>query len=140
MDDKSLFKISAIFLVLLLLIATEYFITSYKVTQLSNLQEKVFEKYHLKSTMFQNKAMFKELQAKHKEQMQLRKNIAIVLKLSLKKEQKLTLIEIKGKKLKLVFEGEKEALQNVVFAQLKKEQIKYNAHYKKNSLYMELSL
>ena len=139
-NDKSLFKMSAIVLVFLLLIATEYFITSHKVTELQTKQENVFQKYHLKATMFQNRAMLQELQTHHKEQMKLRKYMAIALKTPLLKNQKLTLIELRAMKLKLAFSGEKKGLENRLFSFFKKEQIKYSAHYKKGTLYMELIL
>lgn len=138
--DKTLFKMSAIVFVFLLLIATEYFITLQKVTNLREKQENIFEQYHLKATMFQNKAMYKELQSRHEEQMKLRKYMAIILKIPLLNNQKMTLVAFKGKKLKLAFTGEKQSLEKVVFTPLKKDHIRYDANYKKETLYLELAL
>ena len=139
-DDKTLFKISALVLIFILVIAAEYFITQEKVQDISKKQEALFSKYKLQSTMFQNKAMFKELNSKYKKQMLLRRYMATVLKLSLESKQKLVLVELKGNKLKLAFSGEKEGLERLIFKQLKVQSIHYSAKYKKNTLYVELSL
>ena len=125
-NDKSLYTLIAIASVLLVLIATEYFITMDKVSKTTIMKDKLFSQNKLKSTMFQNRAMLKKLSNRHSTQTDLRTYMGSILKIALKKERYLSLVEVKNKTLKVEFIGVKLGNESRIIKELESKKIPFN--------------
>ena len=139
-NEKSLYKIAAIFLVFIALVGTEYFITAHKIQKLQTQRDKLFSQYGLKSTMFQNESLLKGYEKEYKIQSKLRESIAKILALPLKQGDKIKSIEYKNKKLKLVFDGVKSGQEGYITTLMKSYAMKYKAEFKGDAWYVEVEL
>ena len=139
-NDKSLYTLIAIASVLLVLIATEYFITMDKVSKTTTMKEKLFSQNKLKPTMFQNRAMLKKLRNTHKTQINLRTNMGNILKTVLQKEQHLSMVEVKNKTLKVEFVGVKLGKESRIIKELKSKKIPFNSSVKNELLRLEFKI
>jgi len=139
-NEKSLYTIAAIFLVFIVLVGSEYFITLHKAQKLQTQRERIFSLYDLKSTMFQNKSLLRSYEGEYKTQSKLRESMAKILSLSLKSGDKIKAIEYKNKKLKLQFDGVKSGEEGYITAFMKSKGMKYSAKYKGKEWYVEVQL
>lgn len=139
-NDKSLYTLIAIASVLLVLIATEYFITMDKVSKTRTMKEKLFSQHKLKSTMFQNRAMLKKLSNTHATQTNLRIYMGNILKIALKKERYLSLVEVKNKTLKVEFIGVKLGNESRIIKELQSKKVPFNSSVKDELLRLEFKL
>jgi len=139
-DNKSLYKIAAVVLVISLLILSEYIITSQKVSDIQNAKEKLFTKYKLKSTMFQNEAMFKKYNFIHTKQMNLRKTVATLLALKLNSNEKISILELKNARLNVVFSGVSKGQEFRIKKALKLKGIAFKDSFKAGSWHLEIVL
>jgi len=139
-DNKSLYKIAAIMLVISLLILSEYVITSKKVADISKAKEELFAKHKLKSTMFQNEAMFKKYNFIHKKQMNLRQVTAVVLGLRLNSGEKLSILEVKNGRLNVVFSGVSKGKEKHIKKALKLKGVTFKDSFKSDSWHLEVTL
>jgi len=139
-NEKSLYTLFGIGLLFLVLTLSEYFITLDKITIANAKKEAIFEKHGLKSTMFQNEALLKDFKQKHKTQTKFRDSISKLLTLKLSKNVKLSLIELKGKKFKVEFDGLKAKDEAILKRELKSKKIKFRSIYKKKQLRLEITL
>jgi len=139
-NEKSLYKIAAIFLVFIALVGTEYFITLHKAQKLQTQREKLFSLYGLKSTMFQNESLLRGYEGDYKTESKLRESMADILSLSLKSGHKIKAIEYKNKKLKFQFDGVKSGDEAYITAFMKSKKLKYSAEYKGGNWYVEVQL
>ena len=142
-DNKSLYKIASVLMILMLFIIGEYFVTKHRTKQITMQKDELFTKYNLKSTMFQNKSMLKKYEAINKKQTKLRKYISHILAVKLKNDEKIALLELKGKVLTANFSGVKKGndtyIENKVKSILNKN-VKLKKKYSKEILYLEISL
>jgi len=139
-DNKSLYKIGAILMVLALILVVEIFIASAKVGEITQKKEELFTKYKLQSTMIQNKSTYTKYSKIHKRQTKLRATIAVFLTMPLKKEQKIKLIEYKNKKLFVSIKGVKKGSENTFLSKLNAKKLKYKTSFNGESIKVELSL
>ncbi len=139
-DNSSLYKIGAILVVLIVLIAIEYFITLSKAEQIAQQNSELFEKYKLKSTMMQNRSMLKKYSYIHEKQTKLREYISYMLSLKLKKDEKLSLLSLKNKTLIVEFTGVKKNQDAHITKILQSKNIKYKSSYKNDTLHVEITL
>ena len=140
LNEKSLYTIVALFVVLLLLVATEYIITLNKIDKLQTQRDNIFSKYALKPTMMQNRSLLKGYEASYKRQMHLRKVMALVLGMHLKPTHKVKFIAYKNKKFTLSYSGLKKGDESYIESYFKAKSLSYTAKYKKNIWYVEVKL
>ncbi len=139
-DNSSLYKIGAILVVLIVLIASEYFITLSKAEQITEQNSELFEKYNLKSTMMQNRSMLKKYNTIHEKQTKLREYVSYMLSLRLKKDEKLSLLSLKNKTLIVEFTGVKKNQDAHITKILQSKKIKFQSSYKDDTLHVEIRL
>jgi hypothetical protein len=139
-DNKSLYKIAAIMLVISLLLLSEYIITSKKVDDILQAKEELFSKYKLKSTMFQNEAVFKKYNFIHKKQMNLRQVMAVFLALRLKPEEKISILELKNGRLYVLFSGVLKGKEQQIKKVLKDKGVIFKDSFKSGNWHLEVTL
>lgn len=139
-DKKSLYTISAVLVLAIILSLSELFITQQKLTSLTNKQEQIFTKYHLKPTMFQNKSLLKQYQKIYTKQTKIREDIAQILAIRLKKGQSLTNISFEGKKIIAVFEHLDNQTQQHIKQKLKTKHIPFKISHNNKTFTVEITL
>ena len=139
-NDKSLYTFATIFSLLILLVALEYFITLQKISSTSKLRDELFVQHGLKSTMIQNRSMLSEYKTLHKTQTSLREAASYILSLNLVKEQKLTQLVMKGKKLTAAFIGVKKGDEAAIEKVLKSKKLQFISNFKDDTWYVEIEL
>jgi hypothetical protein len=139
-NKKSLYKVSAIMLALSLLIATEYFITIHKSNQITAAQEELFEKYNLKSTIFQNKSMLKKYENIHEKQSNLREYISSILAVKLKDKEELSLLNVKNNIFSADFSGIAQGDEERIIKILNENKVKFTSSFKDETWHVEMAL
>lgn len=139
-DNKSIYKITAVLVVMIALVITELFITSKKVDEIITLKEELFTKAKLQPTMFQNKAMLKKYTSLHTEQTQLRDVMGTIISLKLKNDEKLTKIDLKKKLLSADFTKLSPQSVAMITKELKAKNIKFTSSEKSESWHMEVKI
>ena len=139
-ETKSLYKIGAILMVLILLITTEYFITADKVSTILTAKDELFEKNSLQSTTFQNKSMLKKYKAIHQSQTNLRDIMSVILSLRLKSDEKISFIDMKSKKIIISFSGVKEGKERAIINTLKAKKLQFKKSFVKENMKIEVRL
>ena len=139
-DMKSLYRLSIVLFIFSAITFFEYFLLSQDVSKLQEKESSVFENYHLKPTMFQNKSLLKKYNKIHTRQTNIRSAIANILSIRLKKGHILSSIVLQKKKLKVVFSGLKNHDQNYIKEKLQKKNLLFTSHFNKDVLVVEVSL
>ena len=138
--NTSLYKIGAIVVALIVIIISEIFIASSKKDAIEQSKEKLFAKYKLQPTMFQNRSTLKKYTKIHTIQTKLREYISYFLTLKLKNDQKLTLLSYKDKKMTVKISGVDETNKNNIIKQLDAKKLKYSKSFKNNTMYIEVNI
>ncbi len=139
-NDKALYRIAVIFIVFIVIIVIEYFITLQKISTTSELRNQLFIKYNLKSTMIQNRSILKGYKSIHDIQIKFREYTASILALKLQKHEKLSLLSLKGKSLIAEFSGIQQGSESIIEKVFKNKNIKYKSNFKKNTWHVEIEL
>jgi len=139
-DQKSIYNIGAILLVLIMLISAEYIITIQKIANISTETDDIFAKHNLKSTMFQNKALLKKYLSIHERQTKIRKYISHILSLNLKASEKLSLLSLKNNILEADFSDLSKLSQKNITDKLKLNAVKFKVSTSKNNWHVEIIL
>lgn len=139
-NDKSLYALGATGLLLLALIASEYFITLQKTSSISSAKDEVFAQRGLQSTMFQNRALLKDYSGTHERQTKLRLYASKILNLKLEKDVYLSLVELKAQKLKVEFIGVKKSDELNIIKELKSQNAQFESTLKDERLRLEIAL
>jgi len=139
-DPKSIFKLSAFVFILVLIVAAEYGMRSYEVKKLEAKKEEIFEKKHLKSTMFQNEALANKLKKRFKKQTKIRNYIETILKMPLEQSEMISYLEVKSKKIVVEVALENKSNRSKIEKYLKSKKMKIKTKMKKDSLKVEITL
>lgn len=139
-DNSSLYKIGAILVILAIILLVEIFVASSKRDGVVELQDAVFSKYKLQSTMFQNESTKSKYNTIHKAQTKLREHIAAFLTMKLKVTQKITLIEYKNRVLYVTVSDISKGHERSVTSQLDSKGIKYKVSYNDDSMKVEMKI
>jgi len=139
-DPKSMFKLSAFVAVLILIFGVEYGIRSYEVGSLETKKEEVFEKKHLKSTMFQNEALANKLKKRFKKQQKVRESIEVITRMPLQKGEMISYLELKSKKILLHITLRDPSRSTQIKNYFQKNKLKVTEKMSKNSLKVEVAL
>lgn len=139
-DPKSIFKLSAFLSVLILIVGVEYGIRSYELSALEMKKEEVFEKKHLKSTMFQNEALAKKLKKRFKKQQEVRETLEVITKMPLKKDEMISYLELKSKKILVHITLSDASRATQIKNYLQTHKLKVLQKIRKDTLKVEVSL
>ncbi len=139
-NDKSLYMLATIFSLLIVLVAVEYFITLQKISTTTESRDELFAKHGLKSTMMQNRSLLSEYKTIHKRQTNFRDSVGYILSLKLKKEQSLSQLTLKNKKLIAAFDGVKKGSEASIEKMLKSKKLKFISNFKDDTWYVEIEL
>jgi len=139
-DNSSLYKIGAVLVVLSMLVFGEYFITVQKTAQISELKDKVFEKYKLKQTTLQNRSMLKKYKNIHERQTKIREYISYILSLKLQGREKLSKLSLSNTTLNAEFSDASKATASRIKKRLKSRKVNFKADIKDSRLYLEMIL
>lgn len=140
-NEKSLYKLIALLVVMILLVGSEYIITLHKANRFQTQREELFSSYGLKPTMFQNKALLKKYEAIFKSQTKLRTLLAKALSMKLPSGVKLKVVSYKNKKLKLEYSGVKKGEEHLIKEALQKKGFSSSKeHFNSGSWYVEFAL
>ncbi len=139
-DNKSLYKIGAILACIFVLLLVEYFIVKAQVDKIENLKTKVFVKYNLKSTMFQNKSMLKKYKNIHTRQTKIREYISYILSFNLKQKEKLSKITLKQDSIKIEFINSSNSTLSRIENILKSKKLKFKIDLQNNKIALEMML
>ena len=139
-DEKSIYNIGAILLVLIMLISVQYMITTQKIAGIRYEIDDIFTKNNLKSTMFQNKAMLKNYAATHERQTKIREYISVLLSSKLKSSEKLSLLSLKNNILEADFSDLSEATQKEISEKLQLNKVKFKSSMSKDNWHVEITL
>lgn len=139
-DSKNLKKIAFIMIVILLLTATEYFITAQKLAHITKLQDTLFTHYNLQPTIIQNQSLLKTYDSIHMKQMKLRTSISSILALELEPSQRLTQLRYKNNILDAEFSGVEKGKESRISDILKTQNMNFKSSFKDKSWHIEISL
>jgi len=139
-DSKSLYKIGAILVAFIVLIMSEWMITSSKVDDFSDKKETLFAKAKLQATMFQNKAMLKKYTKIHTKQVSIREITSIILSTRLRPSETLTQLILKDKKITAYYNIISQPTINAIKKELKSKKIEFNIDKKNGHFIFEMIL
>lgn len=139
-DSKSLSKIAAVFVVLLLLLVSELFVTSQKVSEIEANKEALFAQGGVKSTMFENNAILKKQKTIYEKQTKLRAAMALVLSARLAKDERLKEVSFKTKSFVAEFSSLSAPTVQSIEKELIASGVTYKATQKNEAWRLEVSL
>jgi len=139
-DAKSLYKIAAVFGVLLLLLGVEWFVTAQKINEIEALKSALFEQEGAKSTMFENNAILKKHKAIYEKQTKIRECIALVLEVKLAKNETLKEMSLKNKSFVAEFSPLSPATAAAIEKEFKRSGLTYTFAKQSESWRLELAL
>ncbi len=139
LDKRKFFTLSFILVLFIALFGFEYFATTLESEKLAQKRVEVFEKYNLKATTFQNRALLKKYEKIEKKQRKIRKVVALISGVKLKEGDFLNLIFLKERKIIASFSGKTQQKEYIV-KKLKAKGLKLHSSTKKEQLFVEVAL
>ncbi len=139
-DKKSQMVFAIILLILILMFATEWLITSSKVTSIMQKQERVFSEHHLQSTFFQNEAIYAKLNNTFDRQTRIRDIMNLALTLKLRPEERFEHIALEKRKIVLVIKTPSKAQGDKSLSKLKKRFHRTTARFDNGTYVMEIMI
>jgi hypothetical protein len=107
-DQKSLYKIAGLLLVLIFVLFVEVLVSSSKVDEINTAKEELFAKYKLQSTMMQNKSSLKHYTKVYNQQKKFREEMKNILARKLAPSQSINYISYKNGVLEFKTEENKQ--------------------------------
>jgi hypothetical protein len=139
-DTKSLYKIAGIFILLIVLLASEWFVTAQKINEIEELKSALFEQEGAKSTMFENNAILKKQKAIYEKQTKLRECVSLVLSAKLAKNETLKELNLKNKTFVADFNALSPATTAAIEKDFKVSGLTYKVSKQNESWRLEVSL
>ncbi|MBA3026567.1 MAG: hypothetical protein FP820_09175 [Sulfurimonas sp.] len=139
-DTKSLYKIAGVFIVLIVLLGVEWFVTAQKINEIEELKSALFEKEGAKSTMFENNAILKKQKAIYEKQTKLRDGVSLVLSAKLAKNETLKEVSLKNKSFVAEFSTLSPATTAAIEKDFKASGLSYKISKQNESWRVEVSL
>ena len=139
-NSSSFHKFSIILAVFTMLLFGEYIVTQNRASDILDSKSKLFEKYHLKSTSFQNISMLKRYKKIHTRQTKFREYISYILPLKFNADEKLSKITLDKEKLNIEFSHATPLTLVVVKNKLNSKKVKFKTQLKNKTLYLEMAL
>ncbi|NPA60270.1 MAG: hypothetical protein GXO30_07395 [Epsilonproteobacteria bacterium] len=138
--DKYLYILAAFLMVFALLLATNYYILQKNLEKIESKESRLFTKYSLKPTMFQNRALLEKYKKIDKEQKALREAMATILKATLQQKERLLSLQYKNKKLTAQFIHLGSRSKEMIIQKLKQQGFSVSVKNKQDNLYIEITL
>ena len=139
-DNKSIYKIGAILVVLIMLVSVELYITNTKANKAEELKSTLFQKAKLQSTMFQNRALLKKYNKIHTVQKKIREISSALLSTKLASSENLSKFYLKEKKLTAQFTPLSQKSIDALKKRLKANKIVFSTKQKKDNMIFEMRL
>jgi len=140
-DRKSFYKIAIGLALFAVVLVVQIIIIKEKTETIEQEKSKVFQKYHLKATMMQNRSILEHYKTIYKNQIHLRSVVEKILSLPLAKTQKITQIRYEDKKLITYIDGVKsKQIALSIENSLKHKEVDFKSKYVKNRLIVEVKI
>lgn len=139
-DNASLYKIAAILAVLAIILIVEIFIATAKKEQIVEAKEKLFSKYKLQSTTFQNRSSFEKYSKIDARQKKVREYISYFLNMKLQNGQKIIVISYKDNFMKVTINGVQKAKSTAIMQQLKDKKVKFDVSFMEENMRVEMKI
>jgi hypothetical protein len=139
-DTKSLYKIAGVFIVLIVLLAVEWFVTAQKINEIEELKSALFEKEGTKSTMFENNAILKKQKTIYEKQTKLRESVSLILSAKLAKNETLQELSLKNKSFIAEFNTLSPATSAAIEKDFKASGLTYKVSKQNETWRLEVSL
>ena len=139
-DNSGFTKVGAVLFVFTLILFAQYFLVKNRADKILDSKSKVFEKYHLKSTSFQNAAMLKKYKKIDIKQRRFRRYISYVLHLKLHGGEKLSKVNLDKTSLKVEFLNATKSTLSLVQKRLMSKKVKFTTRLSGKILYVEMIL
>ncbi len=137
-DNNSIIKISIFVAVFMFIFGVEWFMISSQNSVIEESATEIFAKHHLKSTNFQNEAIFKKLNKTYKTQSKLRKNMGVMLDLKLFDGEYIKEMYFDKKLLTVSLVLKSENRVSSIEKMLKQKHVYYTSSYKNEILTLEI--
>ncbi|MBN2815136.1 MAG: hypothetical protein JXQ67_00515 [Campylobacterales bacterium] len=134
------YKIATVLVVLIAIISIEVYITAVKKDEIVFAKEELFSEYKLQATMMQNRSTLDKYMKIHKKQKGLRESVGAFLSLSLKKEEKIELVEYKNSSLSVLLSGVTKLRELEIAKILKEKGINFKETLQGSDMRVEMSL
>jgi hypothetical protein len=139
-DPKSLYKIGVLLSLFALILGSELFIAKSKLETIEAKKEEIFSKYKLQSSTLQNEAALKKYTKIYTIQIKLRKYLSFFLKLHLKKNQNIVLVDYKNRVLSVTVSNIKKGKEGAIVSMLKREKIEHKIFFHSDTVKVEIKL
>ena len=139
-DKRSQIVFASILGFLIVMFATEWLITSSKVTSIIEKQSAVFSEHHLQSTSFQNEAIQAKLNAVFERQTRIRDIFNLALTIKLKDDEQMKQIVLEKNKIVIAIKTPSEARGQRSLSKLKKRFKRTSARFDNGTYIMEITL
>ncbi len=139
-DKKNLYTIGSFAIAFIILLLVELFIVSSKISAVETSKKELFTKYHLKSTMIQNRSILNKYSKIYEKQKKLRVYISYFLALHLNKMETISTINYSQKLLSVSIKGVSKADKKRLLAEFDQRNMKYKSKSVNNTLEVEVKL
>lgn len=139
-DTKSLYKIAAVFVVLIFLLASEWFVTAQKINEIEELKNALFTQEGAKATMFENNAILKKQKSIYEKQTKLRESVSLLLSVKLAKNETLKELSFKAKSFTADFSALSPATITAIEKDFKASGLTYKTSKQNEAWRLEVSL
>ena len=139
-DKRSQIVFASILGFLIVMFATEWLITSSKVSAIIEKQGEVYSNHNLPSTSFQNEAIQAKLNTTFERQTRIRDILNLALTIKLKDGEQMEQVALEKKKVVIVIKTENEASGDKSLAKLKKRFKRTSSRFDNGTYIMEIML
>jgi len=139
-DNKSIYIIGVLLVMLIVVVGVEIFITKAKAEKMEAMRSELFSKYKLHPTMMQNRAILSSYKAIYEKQTKLRTVLAFFLKMPLKKTEKITLVEYSNNRLHVRISNVVKAEEKHLFKAFHIQNIEYKTTYTSSGVEVEVMI
>lgn len=139
-DKSSLYKILAILIVFILIVAAKDIVIKKASEAVNQKTSKIFTRYNLMPTMIQNKSILSSYLQTYRKQIKIRNAIAKILNLRLHENQKLTFLSLNNNTITAIFSIGKNNNTNNILAGLQNLQPRYTVDKPTNQLTIKITL
>ncbi len=139
-DSKILYQAMAVMVFFIIVLTLELWIVKKDKENITQAREKIFSQYGLKPTLMQNRSILQHYETIYEKQKALREYIILLLKSSLKKDQKIQSISYVNGKVKAVVTNVKPQEVKRITALFIQKKIAHKVDFKKDNMQLEITL
>jgi len=139
-ESKILYRAMAVMVFFITVLTLELWIVKKEKENISQAREKIFSQYGLKSTLMQNRSILQHYETIYEKQKALREYIILLLRSSLKEDQKLKSISYANGRIKAVISHAGPEDTKIITVPLTQKKIVYKVDFKKDNMQLEITL